>query len=343
MRYSAAPWSVAWDGKRVTMTLAGFVTLAVLLDLAAGTGLAYVAGLGRVRDVVWHVRWEWLAPMCGALALSFAGYYYAYRGIFTVGGCQALTGRQLLAVAAAGFGGFLAHAGGKLEQHALTAAGMDETGARTRVIALAGLEQGVLAIGGCATSAVVLAAGTGIPPDFTVPWVAIPPPCFLIAFWVARRYRHRFRNRPGWRGTLGVLLDSVCLIRELFARPLRWGWAWLGMAVFWAADAFAIWAGLAAFGYMMNGAALFVGFATGMVFTRRTSPLAGAGFLTVVLPLTLWNCGAPLPVAVAGVFASRLLATWLPLPASMAALPVIRSIGRPLERQPLDRQRLTGA
>jgi hypothetical protein len=327
LRFGATPWSLSGDGKRVTLTLAGFVTLAVLLDLFAGTGLAYVAGLSQMRHVVVHVRPEWLLPMGGALAVSFAGYYCAYHGIFTVGGCQVLTRRQLRAMAAAGFSGLLAHIGGKLDQHALMAAGMDESSARVRVMALAGLEQGVLAIGGCAMSAVVLATGMDIPPDFTVPWVAVAPPCFLIAFWAAWRYRDRFRGRPGWRGALGTGFEAVYLIRELFARPLRWGWAWLGMAVFWAADACAVWAGLAAFGYRMNGAALFVGFATGMVFTRRTSPLAGAGFLTVVLPLTLWNCGAPLPVAVAGVFASRLLAIWLPLPASMAALPILRSIG----------------
>jgi hypothetical protein len=38
------------------------------------------------------------------------------------------------------------------------------------------------------------------------------------------------------------------------------------MALFWAADAFATWAGLAMFGFHMNPAELFVGFATGMLF-----------------------------------------------------------------------------
>ena len=35
------------------------------------------------------------------------------------------------------------------------------------------------------------------------------------------------------------------------------------MALFWAADALATWVGLAMFGFRMNPAALFVGFATG--------------------------------------------------------------------------------
>jgi hypothetical protein len=37
----------------------------------------------------------------------------------------------------------------------------------------------------------------------------------------------------------------------------------------------------------LPGAALIVGYCTGMVFTRRTAPLAGAGTLTLILPLTI--------------------------------------------------------
>jgi hypothetical protein len=279
------------------------------------------AALGRVD-------WTWLAALCGALGVSFVGYYYAYRGIFTVADGPALPRWRLLTVTAVGFGGFLAHGGGKLDQYALEASGASQEAARVRVLALAGLEHGVLAIGGCATALAVLAAGSDIPLDFTVPWAVAPVPGFLIAFWAARRYRGRFREQTGWRGAVGAFLESVCLIRELFARPLRWGWGWLGMALFWAGDAFAVWAGLAAFGCALNGAALFVGFATGTVFTRRTAPLAGAGVLALALPLALCYVGAPLAVAIAGVFTYRMLAFWLPMPASLAALPALRRMGR---------------
>jgi uncharacterized membrane protein YbhN (UPF0104 family) len=100
------------------------------------------------------------------------------------------------------------------------------------------------------------------------------------------------------------------------------------MALFWAADAFALWAGLAAFGLRMNAAALIVGFATGMAFTRRVGPLGGAGILTLVLPVTLSYSGAPLTVAVVGVFAYRVLSLWLPMPVSLAFLPTLRAMGR---------------
>jgi hypothetical protein len=114
----------------------------------------------------------------------------------------------------------------------------------------------------------------------------------------------------------------------LFAHPLRWGSALCGMALFWAADAFAAWAGLAAFGFEMNAAMLFVGFATGMVFTRRTGPLAGAGILALVLPVTIWVSGAPFAVAVVGIFAYRVLALLMPMPVSLAALPTLHAMGQ---------------
>jgi len=298
---------------------------------AAGAGLAYLAGFSRVRATLGDFHWVWMIALCGALFVSFAGYYYAYRGIFRVAGGPRLARYQMLAVVAAGFGGFLAHGGGGLDQYALKAAGADDKDAKARAAGLAGLEHGVLAIGGCAAAIVALVAVLSKPaPDFTLPWAIIPIPGFLIAFWVAERYRGRFRGRDGWRGFLGTFLESIHLIRELFVHPLRWGPAIAGMALFWAADAFAAWAGLAAFGFEMNAAALFVGFATGMVFTRRTGPLAGAGILALVLPLTLLYSGAPFAAAIVGIFAYRILALLLPMPASLAVLPTLRKMGEPV-------------
>jgi hypothetical protein len=276
----------------------------------------------------------WLVALVGALLISFVGYHYAYQGIFRVEGGPTLPRWQMRAVVAAGFGGFLAHGGGALDQYALQAAGAGENEAKTRVAALGGLEHGVLAIGGCAAAIVVLVSGRGQPPaDFTIPWAVIPIPGFLIGFWAADRYRDRFRGRADWRGKLGIFLNSIDIIRVLFRSPAALGSASCGMALFWAADAFATWAGLAAFGVRMNAAELFVGFATGMVFTRRTGPMADAGVLALVLPLTIWVSGAPLAAAVAGVFVYRVLALLMPMPVSLAALPTLRQMApRPASR-----------
>lgn len=309
--------------------LAMLMTAAAVLQLAAGAGLAYVAGFASVRAVLGNFQPVWLIALVGALGISFAGYYYAYQGMFTVAGGPTLNGDQMRIVVTVGFGGFLAHGGGTIDRYALEAAGADKREAKTRVSGLAGLEHGVLALGGTACAIAVLAAGSDQPPlDFTIPWAVLPVPGFLIAFWLAERYRDRYRGRDGWRGSLGNFLESIHLIRAMFAQPRRFGIPLAGMAVFWAADAFAAWAGMAAFGFKMNAASMFVGFAVGMVFTRRTGPLGGAGVLVLCMSLAIWYSGAPLAVAVAGIFLYRVLALWLPMPAALALLPALRRMGQ---------------
>ena len=310
------------------------IALAVLLQLAAGVGLAYVAGFSQVAAALGNIRWVWLFALVGALLISFAGYYCAYRGIFRVEEGPTLSRRHMLAVVVAGFGGFFAHGRGALDQYALEAAGAVRRDAQVRATALAGLEHGVLAVGVCGAAIAVLVSGFAQPPaDATVPWAVIPVPGFLVAFWAAGRYRARFRDRAGWRGALAAFLDSVYLIRVLFLRPHRWASAVPGMALFWAAEAFAAWAALAALGVRMNVAALIVGFGTGMVFTRRMGPLGGAGVLILVLPPALWYSGASLAAAVAGVFIYQVLFLWLPMPAALALLPTLRAMGE--QRGPL--------
>ncbi|HXW46785.1 MAG TPA: hypothetical protein VEL03_18485 [Streptosporangiaceae bacterium] len=309
--------------------LALLLVLMALLGLAAAVGLAYLAGFAQVRAVFDDFNWVWICALLGGLGVSFAGYYYAYEGVVTVAGGPRIPGAQIRTIVTVDFGGFLSGIGGVLDRYALENAGASEREARSRVSALAGLELGVLALGGTATAIAVLALGSSVPPpDFTLPWAVIPVPGFLVAFWLAERYRDRFRGRAGWRGTVGNFLESIHLIRVMFGNPRRYGLAIAGMALFWAGDAFAAWAGMAAFGFQMGAAALFVGYATGMVFTRRSGPLAGAGIVNLCLPLTLWGSGAPLAVAVVGVLAYRVLAVWLPMPASFALLPEVRKIGQ---------------
>ena len=145
----------------------------------------------------------------------------------------------------------------------------------------------MLALYGCAAAIAWLSLGLpGVPADVTLPWAIIPLPAFA-AFWLASCYRARLTGRAGWRAMLSVFLDAVLLIRALFTQPIRHRGATAGMALFWTGDALAAWAGLAAFGLLMNGAALIVGYCTWMVFARRTAPLAGEGTLTLILPLTI--------------------------------------------------------
>lgn len=311
------------------LELAGLIATAGLLDVAAGTGLSYVAGFGEVRSVLSRVDWTWLAAMAGALCVSFAGYHAAYRGIYRAEGGFRLPRGRLLAVVMAGFSGFFAHGGRTPDDLALQQAGADPRESYVRAGTLGGMEQGVLALFGCAAALVVLLRGLAVPAaDVTWPWAIIPVPAAALVLWAAGRYASRLRDGPGWRGHVSVLLDSVLLATALFRSPLRHRSALGGMLTFWAAEIFAVWAGLAAFGLTMDGPALVCGFCTGMVFTRRVTPLAGAGTMTLILPVTIWTCGAPLPVAVAGTFAYRALTLWLPMPFALVSLPSLRRLSK---------------
>jgi len=309
--------------------LAAPILLAAGLNVAAVAGLADVAGFHAVYASLIRIQWPWLCAVVAAVAMSAIGYYFAYRSVYAAEGGYELSRRQLTAVVAVGFSGLFDAGGIRPDGLVLQASGASRREAVVRVTTLTGMEQAILALYGCAASIAWLCLGpAGVPADFTLPWSVIPVPAFAAAFWLATRSRARLQGRPGWRARLAVFLDAVLLIRTLFARPVRHRGAIAGMALFWAGDALAVWSALAAFGFLINGAALIVGYCTGMVFTRRIAPLAGAGTLTLILPVTIWASGAPLATAITGVTVYRLPGGWLSLPSALASLPVLRETTR---------------
>lgn len=301
---------------------------AALLQVFAGVGMSFWAGTNKVNLMLGDFNPYWLGAMIVGLIVSFIGYYFVYQEVYRVEHGPDLSTKQMIAVVVSGFGGFFAHGGSALDHYALRSEGASDREASVRVASLGGLEHGILGIGAWGAAIAVLVLARSRPPmDFTLPWAIVPIPGFLLAFYLARRYEHRFRDGKGWRRDLGIFIDSILLIRGLFEKPLEHAPALLGMGLFWAADFFAAWAGIAMFGYHMNVAAVIVALATGMVFSRRTGPLAGAGILTVTLALTVEYSGAPFAEAVAGIFAYRVFALWIPLPFSMLALPTLRQLG----------------
>lgn len=302
--------------------------LAGLLYVAGGLGLAWIAGFDSVWHVAQHPSWPWLAASLAGVVVAFAGYYFAYNGVGTVeGGPDDLSHADRLAVVAAGFGGFLAHGGTGLDRVVMRAAGGSRREAKVRVTLLGGLEHGIMAIP-CSVAAIVLIVeGVSKPPaDFVYPWAIGPAVGFAVAYWAAERYRERLRQRRGWRGKLAILFDATHLVGEMFRQPLRYGHAIAGMLVYWLGDMWALWAGMVAFGFHMNGAAAMVAFGTAMIVTRRTGPLGGAGILDVALAATLWYCGVPWPAAILGTFSYRFFAIWLPQPFAFLMLPRLRRL-----------------
>jgi hypothetical protein len=305
------------------------ILAAALFQLAAGVGLAGVAGFSDIQRVLGAFDWVWMVPVFVGLVVSFVGYYYAYRAIYGVERGPDLSKSEMRGVVIAGFGGFLAHGGAALDTYALEAAGADEREAKVRVACLGGLEHGMLSLIGTVAAIVLLAMGLAAPPlDFSLPWAVIPVPGFLLAFWLAERYRDRLRSASGWQGKLAIFLDGIHLVRDLFRHPVSYAGGLLGMTAFWLAESLMGWSAMAAFGFRMNWAQFIIGFGTGMIFTRRTGPLAGAGLLDLILPVTVWYSGAPFATAVVGLFTYRAISLWLPMPFALARLPQLRDMGR---------------
>jgi hypothetical protein len=207
--------------------------LAVGLNVAAVAGLAEIAGFRAVYASLVRIQWPWLGAVPAALAMSAAGYYVSYRQIYAAEGGYELSRRPLAAMVAVGFGGLFDTGGISPDGLVLQASGASRREALVRVTTLGGMEQGILALYGCAASIAWLCLGRpGVPLDVTLPWAVIPLPAFAAAFWLASRYRARLAGRAGWQARLSVFTDAVLLIRALLARPVRNRGATGGMALF---------------------------------------------------------------------------------------------------------------
>jgi hypothetical protein len=313
------------------LTLGAIIGLMALLYAAGGVGMAYVAGFSAVHDRLVTAHWLWLAFAFGGVLAAYVGYFFAYRGIDRAEGGPKLDFRSLLAVVTAGFGGFLAQGGAALDEFAMRAGGAGKREAKVRVSALAGFEHGALAIIACPTAIAAIIVGDVYPrSDFTWPWAVIAPIGFAIAIVLAERFRDRLRHRrAGWRGKVGIFFDAIHIVWEILRRPRDYGYALIGMMLYWGGDIFALWAATKAFGFTMSATDAIIALSTGMILTRRTAPLAGAGVVLVALVATLWNAaGVPFAAATLGVAAYRALTLFGPMPFGLAALPKLRALGR---------------
>jgi uncharacterized membrane protein YbhN (UPF0104 family) len=306
------------------------------LPLVASTAAAAVAFLGSLSvmaaiagfgDVVHHFHSRlafWFAVSFAADAAAFCAYVLAYRSVAAVGGGPRLTLLEATELVAVGFGAFLAKGGAALDSKALRGRDSGAHEGEVRVLALDALEHAPLAPAACAAAITLLVQGRHKPGlDFTIPWATLVPLGALLAFVGVRR-RDRFVGAEGWRGKLGDVLEGIAVLFRL-ARDWRGHWqAFVGATVYWAGDVFCLWAALKPFDAAPKFAPIVLAHAVGYVLTRRTLPLAGAGIVEVLMPLTLVASGAPFAGAILGVFVYRIFNLWAPLLPAAIALPRLR-------------------
>lgn len=299
--------------KAVTILGAAVCFLAVLGVLSA------IAGWHNVTSELHPQLSWWFALAFVAELASFAGYVLCYRAVAHVRRGPQLTWAEATRLVALGFGAFLAKGGAAVDAKALRPRGSNKAEGEARVIALDALEHAPLAPAACAASIALLVEGSRKPPlDFTIPWAALVPVGAVLAYLGVRR-RSVFQGKTGWRGWLCQVLYGIELLFELASRWRQHWPAFAGAAVYWAGDVVCLWACLQPFGAAPAFAAVVIAHAAGYVLTRRTLPLAGAGIVELLMPLTLTAAGAPFTGAILGVLAYRVYNLWLPLVPALVA------------------------
>jgi uncharacterized membrane protein YbhN (UPF0104 family) len=301
-----------------------FVVIAAALAAAALFGLAFVAGPGAVLHRLVHPRLFWLPVAFGATVASYLGYMLAYRECACAGSGPDLPLTHVGALVAGGFGLFIPRGGFALDIDALEVAGLPRREARVRTMSLGTLEYAVLAPVAFAISLTLLASGAQ---DVDVPlsWAVGVPVGAVVALSLVR-HRKTLARRDGWRARLAHALEGIVHTLDLVRNVRSGALALVGMAIYWAADIFVLWACLAVFwpDGRPSVAVIILGYASGYALTRRSLPLAGAGAVETMLPFALMWTGIALPAAILCVFIYRLFNLWLPLVPAAAAVFVLR-------------------
>src|SRR5438067_13782281 len=124
--------------------------------------------------------------------------------------------------------------------------------------------------------------------------------------------RPRLTRSRGWRAHVANAVEALSLVRSMAVRPIPYGLAFVGIAIYWAGDIACLWAALHVFFQEPPPLAILVlGYATGYALTRRTLPLGGAGVVDTLLPLSLVWLGISFAPAVVAVVVYRFMNLWL--------------------------------
>jgi uncharacterized membrane protein YbhN (UPF0104 family) len=280
---------------------------ATAIAAAGALLIAHITGADAIGRAFDEILPEWIALIAAAELVTYPAYALAYRSVACVHGHAPLKAPMAVRIVAAGFGPFHLAGGFGVDKQALHALHEDERSARVRVLGLGMLEWALLAPTTCVVSIVFLVQGEDILPSLLWPWAVAVPVGLGFALWAsAPRRRDRLaRIRGRRRAWLGDLLDGVGVLHELLAHPIKYWEAWVGTALYWAADITAFYAALRTFGLHLDFGKVILAYATGYAATRRSLPLGGAGVTEVLMSYALYWVREPLAPALAAVVMYR--------------------------------------
>ena len=285
----------------------GLSLLALLIAALAVVVIARVTEADAVGQAFKHFDPAWIGLIAGAELLAYPAYMWAYRSIASVHGHAPLALPLVARIVVAGFGPFSIGGGFGLDRQALGALHEDEDSARVRVLALGVLEWAVLAPTTCVVAIAFLVTGADILPSLLWPWAVLVPVGFALAVWASVSPRIlQWLPSGRVRTWAGHALASIGVLRTLTRSPRRYAGAWLGTALYWAADICAFYGGLRTFGLNPGPGKVILAYATGYAATRRSLPLGGAGLTEVLMTYSLYWVRLPLAPALGAVVAYRL-------------------------------------
>jgi len=305
----------------------GIAAIAVLV-------IARITGADAVGRAFDHVDMRWIGLIAGAELIAYPAYALAYRSIARVGGYPALALPLVARVVVAGFGPFTIGGGFGIDLKVLHALHEDERSARVRVTALGTLEWAVLAPITCATAIALIVTGANILPSLLWPWAIGVPVGFALALWVSspqRVARFSWLRRGRRRQLVAHVLEGVSVMYTLARHPRTYAGAWLGVALYWAADIAAFYGGLRTFGLDPGFGKVIIAYGTGYAATRRSLPLGGAGVTEFLMTYALYWVRQPLAPSLAAVVAYRVFNFLLAATPGLIAHRQLRSVlaGRP--------------
>jgi uncharacterized membrane protein YbhN (UPF0104 family) len=278
----------------------GVAAIAVLV-LARATGVDEV---GRAFENLYP---RWIALIACAELVDYGAYMIAYRSLAQIHGHPALSLPLVARVVIAGFGPFSIGGGFGIDRQTLEALHEDEHSARVHVLALGTLEWAVLAPTASVVAIIFLIQGADIMPSLLWPWAIAVPVGFAFGLWasVPRRIERMSRKLDGRLRWLVHALEGVGVLHTLIREPRKYAGAWIGTALYWAADIAAFYGGLRTFGLDPGIGKVIIAYATGYAATRRSLPLGGAGITEVLMTYSLYWVRLPLAPSLAAVVAYR--------------------------------------
>jgi uncharacterized membrane protein YbhN (UPF0104 family) len=282
--------------------------LATAIAAIAVLLIAKVTGADAIGRAFENFRPAWIGLIAGAELLAYPAYMLAYRMIAGIHGHSRLALPLVARIVVAGFGPFSIGGGFGIDRRILHALHEDEHSARVRVLALGILEWAVLGPTTCVVSIVLLAQGANILPSLLWPWAVLVPLGFGVGLWASAPSRIDRMSRVGGRRRqwLARPLEAIGLLHKLLRNPRLHTEAWVGTALYWAADIAAFYGGLRTFGLDPGVGKVILAYATGYAASRRSLPLGGAGVTEVLMTYSLYWVREPLAPALGAVVAYRL-------------------------------------